>query len=1134
MQKNQNELNPPLFSWSNIAEEKYWFQKIQTIIENTSTSALWNRKHGLTDNNTTTHVIQSLEEINQLWMDGINQISKEEQQQQLTNNNNCVESNNTLQPMNQEQVETASHPKQKLLQEVALKLWTVVQKYGTYYLDDLLFLLSAIIYKKSRVDLSTRSCNDKLRILNKYFHIFHCKIMTASQLSRELGGRVTLNDAAQMNYLCLSPETKHSYYFRIHGVRLLIQIKDKIYMIYGVFEDILPSTLPCQHPDHFLYQSKTLIVQQGLTEGYKDTDMHDFVSFMSLSDFFLFPYAANTHVTKPNMASTLAPNESLTDTKSHIKTHFERIETLERLVLNNKIETIVKKFNDMTSFDKILFFRYLLQSKNIEVHYITSLLYDLFTLSGSSSTASRNVGDTSSIVNNDFNNMIYNSLPWKLKQSLKNSVNNSLQHLQSYVVAYDANRISLEQQVFLMRVPERVKEKAFMKLREIKSKSEEMNGKARQYLDGLLRIPFGQIREEPLLTHCYQLRQRFKQLFPENSIPSYDLSTMYDCMKKKIDELDQERAKTHFWLSLKIDELRTYAESVGIKTKKRSKIDIIDDITNLFQREKRDERNQNQNKDHNPSQSTCNEIPQRKQSHAQDIQYNSVQTFIDDILKVKQELKTIENTLDQSVYGHKEAKNKIMQVIGQWLSSGDKKQGGYCFGFEGEPGIGKTSLANQGLSQCLKDENGQPRPFHVIALGGCCNSSTLEGHGYTYSNSAWGRIVDILMESKCMNPIIYIDELDKVSKTENGKEIIGILIHIIDSSQNTGFQDKYFSGIDIDLSQVLFVFSYNNPEDIDKILLDRIHRIPFDSLSLKDKVVITKQYILPTLENKFGFTPNTVQIDNETIEHIIDTYTNESGIRKTKQLFFDIYSQINLDLLNCKMNQLPVALSQQAVDSKYLHKAHKNIVDMIHTKPEVGVMNALYATHNGNGGIIKIECMMIPATHMLDMKLTGSLGKVFTESMEICKNLAWSLLSEETKKAWLHKFEQTRVQGLHVHFGDCNTPKEGASASLASALTIYSVFTNQRLRNDIAMTGETNLFGHAKRIGGIDAKFLGGIKAGVKIFFYPEENQEEVDRFFEKVGDKYKDTHEFYAISDLRQVIHHPVGIFTIGTRGFL
>jgi ATP-dependent Lon protease len=126
----------------------------------------------------------------------------------------------------------------------------------------------------------------------------------------------------------------------------------------------------------------------------------------------------------------------------------------------------------------------------------------------------------------------------------------------------------------------------------------------------------------------------------------------------------------------------------------------------------------------------------------------------------------------------------------------------------------------------------------------------------------------------------------------------------------------------------------------------------------------------------------------------------------------------------------------------------------------------------------------------------------------------------------MHVFETTKLQGLHVHFGDCNTPKEGASASLASALTIYSVLVKRAIRNDIAMTGETNLFGDAKRVGGIETKFLGGIKAGVKIFFYPVENQPDVDRFLEKFKDKYAETHKFFAISNLRSVINHPVGIF--------
>ena len=161
--------------------------------------------------------------------------------------------------------------------------------------------------------------------------------------------------------------------------------------------------------------------------------------------------------------------------------------------------------------------------------------------------------------------------------------------------------------------------------------------------------------------------------------------------------------------------------------------------------------------------------------------------------------------LMQLFTGTKKAKRQVERIIGQWIN-GEKT--GYCFGFEGPPGVGKTSLAKKGIANCLKDNENSSRPFSFIAIGGSSNGSTLDGHNYTYVGSTWGRIVDILMETKCMNPIIFIDELDKVSRTEHGKEIIGILTHLIDQTQNDSFQDKYFNGIDLDLSKALFIFSY--------------------------------------------------------------------------------------------------------------------------------------------------------------------------------------------------------------------------------------------------------------------------------------------------------------------------------------
>ena len=312
--------------------------------------------------------------------------------------------------------------------------------------------------------------------------------------------------------------------------------------------------------------------------------------------------------------------------------------------------------------------------------------------------------------------------------------------------------------------------------------------------------------------------------------------------------------------------------------------------------------------------------------------------------------------MNNSIHGHSYAKNQIMKIIGQWING---ELTGYCFGFEGSPGIGKTSLAKKGISKCLQNENNESRPFTFISVGGSCNGSTLEGHSYTYQNSTWGRIVDLLMESNCMNPIIYVDELDKISKTEQGKEIIGIFTHLIDTTQNEGFQDKYFSGIDIDMSKALFIFSYNDPEQIDRILLDRIHRIHFENLTLDEKVVIVNDYILPEINTKMGF-ENIVLINNSEITYIIESYTLEPGVRKLKEILFDLYGDINLEMLENKNHTtLPIELNETMIDD-YLKKYNKINHKVIHNDNEVGVINGLWANTLGQGGIIPIQCMHCP------------------------------------------------------------------------------------------------------------------------------------------------------------------------------
>ena len=228
-----------------------------------------------------------------------------------------------------------------------------------------------------------------------------------------------------------------------------------------------------------------------------------------------------------------------------------------------------------------------------------------------------------------------------------------------------------------------------------------------------------------------------------------------------------------------------------------------------------------------------------------------------------------------------------------------------------------------------RDELDKTRPFVFIALGGSSNGSTLEGHNYTYVGSTWGRIIEGIIDSKIMNPIIYIDELDKISRTEHGKEIIGILTHLTDPSQNTEFTDKYFSGIKFDISKCLIIFSYNDPALIDKILLDRIQRIRINPLNKVDKVMVAKKHIIPEILHNVGMSEDDIVLDDNELMYLIDTYTYEAGARKLKEKLYEIYREINLQYLTDSNDFLPFTISKDFID-KVFENYDKVDIKLIH------------------------------------------------------------------------------------------------------------------------------------------------------------------------------------------------------------
>jgi len=245
--------------------------------------------------------------------------------------------------------------------------------------------------------------------------------------------------------------------------------------------------------------------------------------------------------------------------------------------------------------------------------------------------------------------------------------------------------------------------------------------------------------------------------------------------------------------------------------------------------------------------------------------------------------------LDNCVYGLEDAKLQIMQMIGQWISNPSSI--GTAIAIKGPPGTGKTSLVKEGISKILG------REFAFIALGGAGDSSFLEGHSYTYEGSTWGKIVQILIDSKCMNPVIYFDELDKISESARGQEIVGILTHLTDTSQNSQYHDKYFSEVDFDLSKCLFIFSYNNEELINPILRDRMYCIQTKGYDTKEKVIIARNYLLPKIQEQVNFKEGDIIIPDETLKYIINTTyltKNENGVRNLKRCLEIIYTKLNL------------------------------------------------------------------------------------------------------------------------------------------------------------------------------------------------------------------------------------------------
>lgn len=1067
-----------------------------------------------------------------------------------------------------------------LLQMSNNDISSILREHGTKSLEDLI----KICWGANNLLLEDNEDIQKYTLLKEYFHPVNYKIKIFSQIPKpcqptqtdEIKTDDATNSTININTITIQchdiddnlyPNNK-TFYMKVFGIQFEIINNHKKIIISGYLDNVVLDLL---NNTYIKNKKNDLIKNLPKSKEFKKQSFYNFIESLLLKDYLIY-------------------------NNSEIYNKYIGYNSQYNLIKQQTITTLIQDFLKYDLYTKRIILIQLLIKTTIDNNNIlnlASMLYDILSIDLPMKSNSTTV--TKMCSKDQF--QLYESFPRSIQHFLTSAMTNAVKNMNS-LLKFDIAKVPLEEQICLMNVNDTIKEKAMVKLREIKSKSDDSASKARQYLDGLLKIPFGIYKKEPIFEVIHKIKEQYSALLKyhdethnqethneethnqettvnvieigknirewkckssitkhipheSNNSDSLYYTTKKNCMML-LDNINQSNIQKYHYKrcisnihkfiqfniifknfesytkildNLKlpkkkiiksllkdgiiefIKELLEYDENGLISesqyNSKKSITEFVSEILGelgLYASCGITSENNTQDGDIENEPETKNETKNENyvvaQCEAIEYKFNEISNYFMDV----------KNTLDESIYGHDNAKKQIERIIGQWINGTNE---GYCFGFEGSPGIGKTSMAKKGLANCLKDNNGVSRPFSMIQIGGDSNGSTLHGHNYTYLGSTWGSIVQILMDKQCMNPIIFIDEIDKISKTEHGREMTNILTHLLDPAQNDCFQDKYFNGIDLDLSKALFIVSYNDPDAIDRVLLDRIHRIKFDNLYLKDKIVIATKYLLPEIYKKMGL-ENMIEIAEDVIVYIIKHYTNESGVRKLKEKLFDIISEINLAILkstnttNPTNPTTPITIPYQVtlhdIKTKYLKDTMEISHLKIQSESEIGYINGMWANVYGNGGILPIQCNYYPTNSFFNLKLTGMQGDVMKESMSVAQTLAWDLTNQEIQKEIIKKYNDptTGIYGIHIHCPEGATPKDGPSAGGAITTVIYSLLNNKKIKNDIAITGEITLHGKITAIGGLSSKIIGAIHAGVQSILFPLENEKDFDLFIEK------------------------------------
>jgi ATP-dependent Lon protease len=434
--------------------------------------------------------------------------------------------------------------------------------------------------------------------------------------------------------------------------------------------------------------------------------------------------------------------------------------------------------------------------------------------------------------------------------------------------------------------------------------------------------------------------------------------------------------------------------------------------------------------------------------------------------------------LDEDHYGLKEIKERILEYMAVKKLTENSKGSILCL--VGPPGTGKTSIGKS-IARSMG------RKFVRASLGGVRDEAEIRGHRRTYIGSMPGIIIKQIRQAGVRNPVMMLDEIDKLSSSNQG-DPSAALLEVLDPEQNMNFVDHYLD-VPFDLSKIMFIMTANYPEYIPEPLLDRMEVIEFPSYIIQEKIAIAKNYITKRQIKQNGLDDKDIKFTDKALEFIVQNYTREAGVRRLEQRIEKICRKVAV--IKAKGGKTGISID---VDKAKLYLGNKFITpEMANRKSEIGICTGL-AWSPAGGSILFIEATLMKGSDRV--KITGQLGEVMRESAEI----AISYMKSNSKKLGidLKKFEKS---DLHIHVPDGATPKDGPSAGLAMTTAIISLYSGIPVKKDVAMTGEISLHGKAMEIGGLREKIIAAHKAGIKTVLIPGDNLKDLEEIPKEVID---------------------------------